>query len=76
LNFLLFMQKARTILDKIRKIKFQKFLLNYGAEPEDIRERVIIIRKRNVKKERQRRIDEFVLRAELNAAARRQKKKT
>jgi hypothetical protein len=54
---------------------FQKFLLNYGQEPEDIRERVIIIRKRNVKKERQRRIDEFVIRAEINAAARRHMKK-
>jgi hypothetical protein len=36
---------------------------------------VIIIRKRNVKKERQRRIDEFVIRAEINAAARRHMKK-
>ena len=53
----------------------QKFLLNYGQEPEDIRERVVIIRKRNVKKERQRRIDEFVLRADINAAYREMKKK-
>jgi hypothetical protein len=51
-------------------------LLNYGQEPEDIRERVIIIRKRNVKKERQRRVDEFMVRAELNSAYRSLKKKT
>lgn len=54
----------------------QKFLLNYGQEPEDIKERIVIIRKRNVKKERQRRIDEFVIRAEISNAARRHKKKS
>ena len=53
---------------------FQKFLLNYGQEPEDIQERVVIIRKRNVKKERQRRIDEFIVRAEINSAAKKAKK--
>lgn len=58
-----------------RPAGLQKFLLNYGQEPEDIRERVVIIRKRNVKKERQRRIDEFVLRADINAAYREMKKK-
>ena len=56
-------------------VVLQKFLLNYGQGPEDIQERVVIIRKRDVKKERQRRIDEFAARAEINAAFKELKKK-